>query len=139
MPRSATLESATAPCYENFPASQQLRSTRSCEKSARNGISTATSTHSEPTHAIGRPRHTLQRCSAQAARFFAAAQALSVASSCGRRARKQHGDASTLQHSPPALRALTSPPRAPKGSAKSGLTHVCQRSGSQLMVEPKVD
>jgi hypothetical protein len=57
-----------------IPAPQQLCGNRSCGKRARKGLFQGhehTFTHAEPTHAIGRLRHTLQCCSAQAARFWA--------------------------------------------------------------------
>jgi hypothetical protein len=56
-----------------FPAPQQLCGTRSCGKRARKGHFHGhqhTFTHVEPTQATGRPRHTVQSCSAQAGRFL---------------------------------------------------------------------
>jgi hypothetical protein len=50
------------------PAPQQLCDTRSCGKRDRKGH--FHSTHAEPMHATGRPRHSVQSCSAQAGRFL---------------------------------------------------------------------
>jgi hypothetical protein len=56
-----------------FPAPQQLCGTRSCGKHARKVHFHGhehTCTHAEPAHATGHLRHTVQSCSAQAARFW---------------------------------------------------------------------
>ena len=112
-----------------FPAPQQLCGTRSCGKHARKAHFHGhehTCTHAEPAHATGHLRHTVQSCSAQAARFwefFPAAPLRCAAPGCGRRAPKRHVGASTLQHP---LLARSRSASAAEGSRKIRATRRAQ-------------
>ena len=68
-------------------------------------------------------------------RFFPAAQLRCAARGCGRRARKRHGGASTLQHSPRARRARSRAASAREGSRKIRATRRAQDRRSPLTVK----
>jgi hypothetical protein len=68
--------------------------------------------------------------------FFPAAQLRCAARGCGRRARKRHGGASTLQHPPRARRARSRAASARAGSRNMRATRRAQDQRSPLTVKP---
>ena len=97
-----------------------------------------TCTHAEPARANGRPRHTVQSCSAQAGRFLrgfpgraAALRRPQLLQPCARRA----WIGSTRPHPPRARRFFCRAASAPEGSGKIWATRRAQDRRSPLTVK----
>ena len=97
-----------------------------------------TCTHAEPARANGRPRHTVQSCSAQAGRFLrgfpgraAALRRPQLLQPCAKRA----WIGSTRPHPPRARRFFCRAASAPEGSAKIRATRRAQDRRSPLTVK----